>query len=476
MKYLSFLFLLHNHLFTNLHAFSATNNNSVINNSPKLQDNEIGHTNNDYDNGGFNDENTSVQVMVKRNYPTLSSPKEARDAWLSYVWEKGGGLPAFVIPKKDDDSKKGSGINVGGSRNKVSSSRLLLPLFMKEELILNYFDDNVDADENENENEIVMRYIVTDAGLLSSEIVPSTHLGTLIFASCLEGNQGIDMTWDVTYDITEASRQSFWQAFTDQMITDASDNLSSYLATPNLYTRKTRLVNKPNSNPLTPKQAMDEFMEFCWKDGGGLPLPPPLFFGGGRWIIPPFLKERIVSSTCTASDDSDSVHGQEECCEIKYTVDNPGIATYQVHTHLGRIRFLPVSSNNSESDKNTLSSSSMAGVDMIWEIEIRPYHNWSTFVKSFTSIIVATYARNFKCHLYEGSDAMVALKPPRGAFGGEPFMQIRKDSWIGGILDAHLNDRRSTVEQTKSLFQPWTWGRLDDESGEGAEWTEGHLS
>ena len=74
---------------------------------------------------------------------------------------------------------------------------------------------------------------------------------------------------------------------------------------------------------------------------------------------------------------------------------------------------------------------------------------------------------------------MVALKPPRGG-GGEDntLFQIRKDSWIGGVLDAHLRDKRSTALQTLAIFQPWTWGRTekDDEEGEREEWTEGYLS
>ena len=54
--------------------------------------------------------------------------------------------------------------------------------------------------------------------------------------------------------------------------------------------------------------------------------------------------------------------------------------------------------------------------------------------------------------------------------GEEVFLQIRKDSWLGGVLDAHLTDGRSTIEQSLSMLQPWTWGRVD-EDGEEESWS-----
>ena len=96
---------------------------------------------------------------------------------------------------------------------------------------------------------------------------------------------------------------------------------------------------------------------------------------------------------------------------------------------------------------------------MDWRIEIRPYPEpWETVVKVFTAAVVSSYARNFKCHIQEGGEATVALKPPRGG-GDITFSQVRKDSWIGGVLDAHLGDKRDTVSQTIAMLQPWTWGR-----------------
>ena len=70
---------------------------------------------------------------------------------------------------------------------------------------------------------------------------------------------------------------------------------------------------------------------------------------------------------------------------------------------------------------------------------------------------------------------MVSVRPPRGGGGSnnKVFFQVRKDSWLGGVLDAHLQDQRSTLEQTMSMFQPSTWGRSTDneDDGEGETWT-----
>ncbi len=481
LKYTPLLLLLLGDFYS--HAFSVTSDtsggggNKITTNNLKDQNNK---------NYYHDNENSSVQVVVKRDYPSLSSAKEARDAWLSYVWSDGGGLAAWVIPKDND---KQNGVDGGSSAARDTkklpfsfpSRRLLLPIFMEEELISSN-DYDYSCEDETNEEEIVLKYIVTDAGLLSSEIAPNSHLGTVTFTptlhSELEKGIGITMMWDVTFDVITSSRRSFWEAFTNKMITDASNNLSAYVATPILYTRRTRLANVDLN--LTPKQTMEAWVNFCWKGGGGLLLPPPLCFdqeqggsngsGNVRWIIPPFLKERILSTTCrTQEEGEEESDDKSTVCEILYTVDNPSIFTYQVHSHLGRVRFY--------NSKESSSSSSAAGaLDMIWEIEIRPYHGygWSTFVKMFTSAIVSTYARNFACHLSEGN-ATVSLKPPRGKFGGKTIMKIRKDSWIGSVFYAHLNDNRSVLEQTISMLQPWTWGRSSDDGCEGEVWSEGRL-
>ena len=115
---------------------------------------------------------------------------------------------------------------------------------------------------------------------------------------------------------------------------------------------------------------------------------------------------------------------------------------------------------------------------MIWTVKIRPYHNMEGFSKGCVSSVVTTLARNFKSHIEE-PDSMVSVKPPRGGGGGgggdnNTFFQVRKDTWLGGVLDAHLRDQRSTWEQTLSLIQPNTWGRSTDneDDGEGEIWEQ----
>ncbi len=417
----------------------------------------------------ISDENSGVQVVVQRHFPHLTSSLEAKNSWLSYVWNKGGGLPIWVIPRYIGNEEEDDISNNMVSELHINKSRLIFPVLMEEKLIY----DGYDQDESKD---IVVKYKVTNAGLLSSEIIPNSHSGTLSFSSSSSsGGQvsGVSMTWKVIFDVTNPSRRDFWQFITKNMITDASNNFSSYLATPILYIRRTKLYSKPDSSLLTPQLALESWKEFCWKEGAGMPLVPPLIFDKDdaevRYIVPPFLKERILSSKCVTkyarnSDDINDVDDVDEFrpyCELVYTVDNPGITTYQVHSHIGRITF---SQNPPESNQ----------IDMKWEIQIRPYHKWCNFVKIFTSFIISSYARNFKCHLLDGGDAMVSIKPPRGRFGGKTLLDMRKDSYLGGILDAHLHDNRTVVEQTLSMLQPWTWGRKDDE-GDGESWSEGQL-
>ena len=94
--------------------FSSTNDLKIIQdeasrakNRHEDGDGEIG--NNLKGGDGVSDKSTNeaiagnnVKVRVQRDLPNLSSPMEAKDTWLSYVWSKGGGLPVWVIPKNDD--------------------------------------------------------------------------------------------------------------------------------------------------------------------------------------------------------------------------------------------------------------------------------------------------------------------------------------------------------------------------------------
>ena len=89
----------------------------------------------------------------------------------------------------------------------------------------------------------------------------------------------------------------------------------------------------------------------------------------------------------------------------------------------------------------------------------------------------STIARNLQVHLAE-PNAHVNVKPPRGGFGGKTMMQIPKDTWLGGVLEGHLTDTRSTYQQTLSLLKPWTWGRSGNGGAEDVvqyQWRDGSM-
>lgn len=152
-------------------------------------------------------------------------------------------------------------------------------------------------------------------------------------------------------------------------------------------------------------------------------------------------------------------------------VNNPGIWTYPVYTHHGKVRFENPTTMTGDDDDD--------GVDMLWEVEIRPFHGGGGalqfLVEKFTEATITTMSRNFAVHLAE-PEAVVNVASPRGK--GKSFASVRKDTWLGGVLDNQLLDKRSTTEQTIAMFQPWTWGRVSDREGSDAltEWTDGFLS
>jgi hypothetical protein len=171
-----------------------------------------------------------------------------------------------------------------------------------------------------------------------------------------------------------------------------------------------------------------------------------------RWIVP-FLLECVTSV-------------QSENGTIHYRVENPGIFTYPVQDHQGTVQF--VKQPNDDDD---------GWYDLIWQVQVVPFtvvdfQPWQWWVEWLTEAVITTMSRNYAIHVLT-PNATVAVAPPRGK--GNPFARVPAETWLGGVLDAHLHDSRSTFEQTLSIFQPWTWGRCRDESDSGActEWTDG---
>lgn len=356
----------------------------------------------------------TVRIQATTLFPQVT-PLQAKQAWLSYQWKQGGGLPVVVSTFNDE------------------TKRTLVPIGMEEALVTTNTDNK---DTSPPTDATSIQYRVTDFGFLfQNDLVPNSHFATVEFVSTDDDDNdaATSMIWTVEFEALH--RAKFYEQFTRFNIETVSANLASYLAIPQTYRRTTLLATTSITN------LAESWVNFVWRNGGGLPVPPPLRLDDERrMIVPPFLIERLINV-----DES----------LIEYTVANPGLFTYQVHFHLGRVRFEQVSTDQ---------------VEMTWEVQIRPFRYSSWLVKPFTAAIITTLARNFKVHV-EQPNAVVKISPPRGK--GESFASIPKDSWLGGVLDAHLHDKRSTMEQTIAIFKPWTWGRSTDDEGEGAEWTTG---
>lgn len=359
-----------------------------------------------------------VRCIVTKDFPSVT-PIEAREAWLNFTWNNGGDIPVLVQKLEIDAN--------------IVRRRRLLPLFAEEVLLE---DDHLEFGAP-NDESLIMQYKLTDLGpIWKSEIEQGSHQGTLIFSPLSESggvsDLGCTMTWNVTFSVLK--RQALWQAVTQKTISDACNNLESFLAKPVKLTLSSTIHTDSHPNEIATK-----WFDFVWRSGGGLPSPPPIFFdreGIERLIAPPFLKERIVSRRNK---------------EVYYTVDNPSLIF--AHSHLGRVSFME--RKEGINDK----------IDMLWEVSITPKYGFESFVKTFVETVVRILTINFKAHMEENGK-MVGVYPPRGwSISGEkiPLMQVRKDSWVGNVLDAHSKDTRGPWEQSLELFQPQSWGTYSDE-------------
>lgn len=379
-----------------------------------------------------------ISVSVQKRFPD-ATPEQARDAWMDYHWKKGGGLPIFIV-----------------SSGESPKERTILPTLMKERLHGDYVQKNQeeqpsssvdisDAEENQEEQPSVkISYKVTDAGPLFPGIIPGSHSANVTFE---QTNQTTVMNWGVSFETTKF--YSLYEAITQWTVGTAASTVEECLTLPRRLNVKTVI-----DGDIDPFLARKECLEFVWANGGGLPLLPPIPFGdimeeGGGSArrnllrIPPLITESIVDTTTT-----------EEKCEFHYQLNRPGWTTFPflLHTHIGNVSF----------------SSAAQGLAIDWEVEIRPYRIMGPIVEKLVEATVATLVRNLRVKLLE-PDAVVKIKPPRGnanlTMGLEEFGKVSKSSWLGGVLESHLSDKRSTKEQTLSLILPWTWGR----SGEGDE-------
>lgn len=396
--------------------------------------------NND-DNSPWTDGGT-ISVKVGKELPSTVTNLEALDAWREHHWSKGGGLPIFIVNEENEDP---------------NPKRSILPVFMEESL--------TDISKQNDDETTTISYHVSKPGPFFPDLVENSHRGTVTFSSESKNT----MSWEVEFATTRFRR--LYQAVTEFTIGVAARTVQEAVQPSRLLTVKSTLTGTEDSSVDPIVHARLEWMEFFWARGGGLPLPPPIPYGkvlpeGGGTArtsilrVPPLLIDSVLSTSYTPNERAD----------VYYQIKNPGWTTFPflIHTHLGRVQFLKSSNNDKD-------------VDIIWQIEVRPFPLSAPLVEKLLEMTASTIVRNLAVHMSEPG-ATVTLKPPRGnanlAGGISSFGSVPKASWLGGVLDSHMNDQRSTVDQTLSLFQPWTWGR----SGTGDEtdnvvlgWSNGEI-
>ena len=374
-----------------------------------------------------------VSVEIVTDLPNVASLSEAVDAWIEHHWEKGGGLPILSLQRdtSTDDTMR----------------RVIAPIMMEEVVDLPKDEANGSADGSLN-----LQYRVTKPGpAFAPDLINGSHLGIVSFVPN-SNSQGYQMIWSVQFDTKRLV--NVYQKVTEFTIGTAARTVAEATSIPRVLTLDATL--KGVDDPI---EARRKWLEFIWANGGGLPLPSPIMKGetlkaGGDKAkrellrIPPLITEKIVS-TSESSDGSSA--------ELEYQLYRPGLTTFPflMHTHRAKVGFAK------EGEKS---------IALHWEVEIRPFPIpiVKPLVEKLTEMTVTTLIRNFVVHTAEPG-GQVEIRPPRGnadlVGGVDSFGSVAKDTWVGGVLSAHLSDNRPTMEQTLSLMQPWTWGR----SGNGDE-------
>ena len=407
--------------------------------------------------------------------PLCAASKIVREAWMQYHWKKGGGLPIVILEKQspndcDDDS------NAGKFNGK---KRVIAPVLMEE--TISSFPQQAEFQSDASPASLELEYKVTSPGpFFGPDLVEGSHTGRVTFSSSFaDSNDKIDTTaitttliWSVEFDAVRLL--SLYQKVTEFTIGTAATTVQEAASTPRLFTISTRLPmakfqhsNQKENNVDSPSQiARREWLDFLYStSGGGLPIPPPIPFGeilpegGGiarkRRLIFPYVVE-------TAMVEGPGVFDTNGSTTVCYKLENPGWWTFPFlfHTHLGRVRFQEAETTDGL-------------VGMTWEVEIRPYAFTAPLIEKLTEIVVTTIARNLRTKL-EFPGAIVTIVP-----GKSGSLTVPRATWIGRVLEARANDKRSSWEQSVSLLQPWTWG----DSGTGRrgedevefEWSSGGL-
>lgn len=373
-------------------------------------------------------EGGSVSVSISKRLSS-KSPSEAAEAWLEHHWKRGGGLPILVTQ----------------TENGTELKRVIYPVAMEESITL-------PASISSDQESFAFDYHVSKPGPFFADLVPGSHQGKVTMSRA-----DFTMVWKVKFETTRFRR--LYQLFTECTIGVASRTVEEALR-PSILLTLMATIPHGGGDVDGLIHVRRELLEFFWARGGGLPLLPPIPYGeilpdGGGTArtkllrVPPLLTESIVSTHYSSSD---------QRAEIVYKLEQPGWTTFPflLHTHLGRIQLSTCNGNDDD-------------VNMLWQVEIRPWPIVGPIIKSLVEMTISTITRNFITHMSEPGST-VELRPPKGEneFAGgfvSSFGTVQKASWLGGVVDAHLKDTRSSLDQTISLLQPWAWGR----SGDGGE-------
>lgn len=408
----------------------------------------------EHDNG---DDGGVVSVTIKRTLPD-ATPYEARNAWIEYHWKKGGGLPiAISANDQNPDAAKDESAEAtssDGDKKMMVLDRTILPVFMKEKV---EYDNNLLV----GAKSLDLNYKVTEAGPFFADLIPGSHSAAVTFDATEDEGPGCVMTWNVNFSTTRLA--SIYDTVTQLTVGTAATTVQEASSKPRLFSATTKI-----DTSIDPASARAQCLDFVFGRGGGLPLLPPIPYGdvlpeGGGSArqnllrIPPLITESIIGTK--------TIDGG---VEFTYQLNDSGWLAFPflLHTHIGRARFT--------------SSESSDDLVIDWDVEMRPYDKLSPLVEKLTEMTVSSLLRNIRVLLTE-PDAVVTVKPPRGnsdmLMGQKSFGTVSKESWLGGVLDAHLSDTRSTAEQTSSLFQPWSWGRSgtgDESDSVQFQWGDGY--
>ena len=324
----------------------------------------------------------------------VQASNRVREAWMKYHWEKGGGLPIVILePKTNTDLEN--------STEMEGKKRVIAPVFM-EETISSFPCPEVE----ECDASFELEYKVTSPGpFFGPDLVKGSHNGRVSFSSTYEdsGDESSDivttLVWKVQFDAIRLL--GLYQAVTEFTIGTAASTVQEAASPPRLLTITTRLPMDTDEQD-TAHIARSEWLDFLYSStGGGLPLLPPIPFGeilpegGGiarkkRYLFPFVVETAMIDGPSTVDTDGTAT--------AYYQLENPGWWTFPFlfHTHLGRVKFQEIESM----------------VDMMWEVEIRPYKFCAPLVEKLTEAVVTTIARNFRTKLdpstgFEGEDEVV---------------------------------------------------------------------